>query len=109
MHPGRLAVLLGLALLAIAVTSVGLGPSSSVELGEVLRGALSKLHLCAPLDGSLQVIAELRLYKLLVSIGVGAALDFGALLVDRLVLPGVGATQVGGADVHGDIQGSNLT
>lgn len=103
MRPGLLGGLLGLILVVIAVTSVGLGPASSVGLREVLHGALAKLHVMAPLEGSDQVIAELRLYKLLVSIGVGAALALSGAL-----LQGVFRNQLASPSIIGVTAGASL-
>ena len=77
--------LVGLALLlllvAISLFSLDLGASTRLGLSGALQGGLASLGLAGELPGTLQTIAELRIYRLLVSIGVGAALALsGALL-----------------------------
>lgn len=75
------ALLLGAALAVIVVTEVSIGPAEQIGLAEVVRAGLAKLGLAEALPGTHQVIAELRLYRVLVSVGVGAALALsGALL-----------------------------
>ncbi len=79
--PGLLAALLFSALVAIGLGSLSLGASRSVGLAECLRGLLALVGLGEPLPGSLQAIAELRVYKVLATIGVGGCLALsGALL-----------------------------
>lgn len=75
------AVILGVLLVAIVVAEASIGPAANVGWSEVVQAARANLRLGPELDGSAQVIAELRLYRVLVSVGVGAALAFsGALL-----------------------------
>ena len=72
-----LTVLLGV----IIVLQVSHGPTEGIGVREVVHAALAKLGLVDALPGTAQVIAELRLYRALVSVGVGAALALsGALL-----------------------------
>ena len=74
-------LILGALLLVIMIAQVSIGPSDQIGLRDVLQAGVAKLGLAEPLAGTHQVIAELRLYRVLVSVGVGAALALsGALL-----------------------------
>ncbi len=81
MSPRRLALLLALLLLAAATLSLCLGTSEALSPGQSLRGALAAIGLGDPLEPHLQLIARLRLLRVVVGTGVGAALALsGALL-----------------------------
>lgn len=68
-------------LMACALESMRLGSTGASSLGDVLRALGARLGLAAPLAGHAQTIAELRIDRTLVTIGVGAALALsGALL-----------------------------
>jgi len=75
------AVVLSLLLILIGLVSLDLGASTRLGLAGTLKGGFAALGFAQELPGTLQTIAELRIYRLLVSIGVGAALALsGALL-----------------------------
>lgn len=101
--PVWLGVFLAILLIIFSLVSLGLGPSPSIGLSEVLHAGLAKLGLTEPTGGSVQVIAELRLYKLLVSIGVGAALALSGAL-----LQGVFRNQLASPSIIGVTSGASL-
>lgn len=103
MNPALLAVILGTLLVVITITSVSIGPAKAIGLGEVFQGGLANLGLRDPLPGSTQVIAELRLYRILVSIGVGAALALSGAL-----LQGVFRNQLASPSIIGVTSGASL-
>lgn len=103
MHPGLLGVILGALLIVIAITSVSIGPANSIGLSEVWNGALVNLGLAESLPGSAQIIAELRLYRVLVSVGVGAALALSGAL-----LQGVFRNQLASPSIIGVTAGASL-
>jgi len=75
-----LAILLSLLLVGILVASLGVGEFSVGHL-DGIRGGLHMLGLAEPLDGPAQVVVEERVLRILVTVGVGAALALsGALL-----------------------------
>jgi len=102
-HPIRLGVILAALLIAIALVSLGLGPAASIGLGDVLHAAAAKCGLAETMPGSVQVIAELRLYRLFVSIGVGAALALSGAL-----LQGVFRNQLASPSIIGVTSGASL-
>ncbi|MFH0943910.1 MAG: iron ABC transporter permease [Planctomycetota bacterium] len=72
--------MLSVLLVVTALVSLGEG-ASDMTLSGTLRGGLALLGLGDPLDRRLQSIAELRIFRLLVAVGVGASLALsGALL-----------------------------
>jgi len=74
-------LVLGLALLAFALLGLRVGSGGEKALGDCLRGVGALCGLADPLPGHSQVILELRLWRVLVTIGVGAALALsGGLL-----------------------------
>lgn len=103
MRPGQLGLILGAALVVIGWTSLGLSESGTVGLSEVVHAGLAKLRLVDPLARNLQAIGELRLYKLLVSIGVGAALALSGAL-----LQGVFRNQLASPSIIGVTAGASL-
>lgn len=68
-------------LILLALVSPNFGSTKAVEAGDLLRGLLAMLRLGDPLEGGLQTIVELRLYRLFVTIAVGAALAFAGGLM----------------------------
>jgi iron complex transport system permease protein len=102
-HPVRIGILLAVLLVGISLVSLGLGPSASIGLGDVLHAGLAKLGLAKPANGAVQVISELRLYRLLVSIGVGAALALSGAL-----LQGVFRNQLASPSIIGVTSGASL-
>ncbi|MFT4540568.1 MAG: iron complex transport system permease protein [Planctomycetota bacterium] len=101
--PGRFAVLLAVMLIGISLGSLALGASESVGLSETLRGLLAFLGLGEPLSGAQQTIAELRIHKLLTSIGVGAALALSGALFQ-----GVFRNQLASPSIIGVTAGASL-
>lgn len=99
----RLGLGLALALVCIAAASLNLGPSSAIGLGDVLRVVLGYVGLGEPTSGSVQIIAELRLYRLLVTVGVGAALALSGAL-----LQGVFRNQLASPSIIGVTSGASL-
>ena len=98
-----LALVLAVALVAIGLTSLGLGSTSRIGLSETLQGLLAMLGMAEPLNGSLQTIAELRLYKLGTSVGVGAALALSGALFQ-----GVFRNQLASPSIIGVTAGASL-
>lgn len=75
-----LAILLTLLLAGILVASLGVGSTEVVGVADGVRGALAMLGLAEPLE-QYQVLVELRVTRLLATVGVGASLALsGALL-----------------------------
>ncbi len=76
-----LAAGMGLALVLVSLASLRTGTSDLDGLGRSARGVAAWLGLASPLPGAEQTIVELRLFRVLVGLGVGAALSLsGALL-----------------------------
>ena len=73
----------GLLLALLAVSSVLLG-SSGVAASEVLEGSAAMLGLSEPLEGSTQAIVELRVWRALCTLGVGAALALSGGLIQGM-------------------------
>lgn len=103
MSPRKLAILLSVGLVGISLWSLELGSSSRIGLPETLQGLLANLGLAQPLKGSLQTIAELRLYKLGTSIGVGAALALSGALFQ-----GVFRNQLASPSIIGVTAGASM-
>ena len=81
MQPRPLALLLFVLLVITAILSLCVGTSAALEPGQALRGSWAAIGLGPPLEAHLQLIAELRLLRVVVGTGVGAALALsGALL-----------------------------
>jgi iron complex transport system permease protein len=77
----RLGLALLLLLIVFAVLGLSIGSGGEKPLSMSLRGVLALVGLAEPLEGHGQVILELRLWRVLVTIGVGAALALsGGLL-----------------------------
>ncbi len=75
-----LAILLTLLLAGILVASLGVGSTDAVGVADGVRGVLAMLGLGEPLE-QYQVLVELRVNRILATVGVGAALALsGALL-----------------------------
>jgi len=73
----------GLLLALLAVGSVLLG-SSGIGAGEVLEGSAAMLGLSEPLERSTQAIVELRVWRALCTLGVGAALALSGGLIQGM-------------------------
>lgn len=79
--PVMLAYAVGI--LALVAGSLVLG-SSGLRSGEVLEGALAMLGLAEPLERNAQVIVELRVWRALCTLGVGAALALAGGLIQGM-------------------------
>lgn len=93
-RPGLVAALLLLGWGACFVLALARGTARGFEAHEVGRGCLAWLRLAAPLEGSDQIILELRALRALAALAVGATLALsGALLQglfrNALASPGV--------------------
>jgi len=102
--PVPLAICLFVILVLCALGSLNVGSSDLLSFGESVRGGLASFGLVDPLEsrGS-QTIAELRLYRVLVSIGVGAALALSGGL-----LQGVFRNHLASPSVLGVTSGASL-
>ncbi len=81
LSPGRLGLLLGGILAVLFVYAVRSGSTGLHDWDTTWQGVSSLLGFGDPLPGSLQTIVELRLFRALVALGVGAALALsGGLL-----------------------------
>lgn len=79
--PQRVAIGLGVGLALLVVLSARQGTTGAYSLAETWRGAAALLGLGDPLPGAAQTIVELRIFRTLVGLGVGAGLALsGALL-----------------------------
>lgn len=96
-------IVLAVALIAISLGNLHLGAASQVDLGATLRGGLAAIGLGEPLPGTLQTIAELRWFRLLTSIGVGAALALSGAL-----LQGIFRNQLASPSIIGVTSGASL-
>jgi iron complex transport system permease protein len=101
--PRTVAAILFALLIGISLVSLELGSTERIGLGDTLQGLLACIGLADPLDGSLQTIAELRLYKLFTSIGVGAALALSGALFQ-----GVFRNQLASPSIIGVTAGASL-
>lgn len=76
-----LGIVLSVALVALALYALRLGSMGRLDTAECVRGMLAVLGLEEPLEGHAQTFLELHLWRVLVTIGVGAALSLsGGLL-----------------------------
>ncbi|MCA8980964.1 MAG: iron ABC transporter permease [Planctomycetes bacterium] len=104
MPPALLAGFLVLALTACALGSLNVGTSDLLGFRDLARGCLATVGLAEPLESrGLQTIAELRLWRVLVSIGVGAALALSGGL-----LQGVFRNHLASPSVLGVTSGASL-
>ena len=94
---------LAAALVAVSLGNLHLGSAASLTLGDALRGGLAMAGLGEPLDGAAQVIAELRWYRLLTTLGVGAALALSGAL-----LQGIFRNQLASPSIIGVTSGASL-
>jgi iron complex transport system permease protein len=83
LRPLPLAIVLGLALLALVPLSVRVGVAA-IETPDLVRGVGAALGLAEPLDPASQTIAELRIWRSLTAAFVGAALALSGGLVQGL-------------------------
>ncbi len=79
----RAALLYALALAGLALASTNVG-SSALTARELLQGLGAMLGLAEPLERNLQAIAELRLWRAICTIGVGAALALSGGLIQGM-------------------------
>lgn len=104
LRPVPLAIGLFVALVLVAIGSLNVGSSDTLSFGDLVRGALASFGIGEPLESrGLQTIAELRLYRVLVSIGVGAALALSGGL-----LQGVFRNHLASPSVLGVTSGASL-
>ncbi len=77
---------LGLILLSLAFGFLGLlvGSFSSIDSSQAMRGISSLLGAGEPLPDSLQIIFEIRFWRVLVTLGVGASLALSGALLQGL-------------------------
>ncbi len=102
--PRALAAWLAVALVACVVAGVRVGTSDSLGFGDLARGGLAMVGLGEPLESrGLQTICELRYWRVLVSIGVGAALALSGGL-----LQGVFRNHLASPSVLGVTSGASL-
>lgn len=83
-----------LALPALALCSLRVGPTGVSSLGHALQGVLAAAGWAEPLPGAQQVIAELRLWRMLTTAGVGATLALSGSLVQGLFRNGLAAPSI---------------
>ncbi|MBL8857050.1 MAG: iron ABC transporter permease [Planctomycetes bacterium] len=89
------AVVLTAVLVATLGASLRFGTTIAVpDLATAWRGALAAMHLATPLEGGLQVIVELRLWRALTAAGVGAALGLAGALVQGVFRNGLASPSV---------------
>lgn len=84
MPAGLLGALLLLALPLLLAWSLSTGAAGLREPGMLARGVAAAFGAAAPLDGALQAIVELRLWRALTTAGVGAALALSGALLQGL-------------------------
>jgi len=102
--PVALAICMAVLLALCALLSLNVGSSDLLDFDQVVRGSLASFGLTDPLESrGLQTIAELRLYRVLVSIGVGAALALSGGL-----LQGVFRNHLASPSVLGVTSGASL-
>jgi iron complex transport system permease protein len=82
--PRALALILGLALLALAVASLLEGSSDLLGREEVTRGLLARLGMAEALPDGPDFVLDLRLRRTLVAIAVGASLAYSGALLQGL-------------------------
>ncbi len=73
----------GVVVLGLVLASACVG-RTTIPVGDVVRAALARLSLRAPLQEPLQTIIELRLWRALTAAGVGAALSLAGALLQGL-------------------------
>ena len=73
MNARPLALLLSLLLAGILVASLGVGSTDVVGISDGIQGALAMMGMAEPLE-QYQVLVELRVIRILATVGVGAAL-----------------------------------
>jgi iron complex transport system permease protein len=84
MPAGLLGGLLVLALPLLLAWSLSTGAAGLREPGTLARGVAAAFGAAAPLEGALQAIVELRLWRALTTAGVGAALALSGALLQGL-------------------------
>jgi len=88
------AVGLGGLLLVLIGVSVCSGSAGRYSVGETLRGLLAVAGLGAPLPAPGQTIVELRLYRTVVSAGVGSALALSGALLQGVFRNGLASPSI---------------
>lgn len=104
LSPRALALLLALALVVCAVAALRVGTSDSLGFADLARGGLAMIGLGEPLESrGLQTICELRYWRVVVSIGVGASLALSGAF-----LQGVFRNHLASPSVLGVTSGASL-
>lgn len=91
---GPLGAVLLLLLPVLVIESVRSGTTGTHDLATTWRGCLAAFHLGVPLDGHMQTIVELRLWRALTAAGVGAALALSGALIQGLFRNGLASPSV---------------
>lgn len=99
----RAALLLGVLLALVVVASLHYGPTGRWSTARTLQGLLAYVGLGEPLPGHGQVIFALRVHRVLVALGVGAALALSGGL-----LQGVFRNELAAPSVLGVSAGAGL-
>ena len=94
LRPVPLGIALVIAVPALVVLSLRVGPTGVSSLAHAWAGCLAAAGLGEPLPGAQQVIVELRLWRTLTTAGVGAALGLAGALVQGLFRNGLAAPSV---------------
>jgi iron complex transport system permease protein len=101
--PLPLGLALGALALALVAASLVVGWGEGTSLGAGLRGAAATFGLAEPLAGTQQLIVELRLWRALTAVGVGAGLALSGGL-----LQGVFRNDLASPSVIGVTSGASL-
>jgi iron complex transport system permease protein len=88
------ALLLAAALPPLVLVSLRTGAAGDQPAAVLWQGCCAAFGWAEPLDGPLQVIVELRLWRALVTAGVGAALAFAGALLQGLFRNGLASPSV---------------
>jgi len=91
---GPLGAVLLLLLPVLVIESVRSGATGTHDLATTWMGCLAAFDLGPPLDGTLQTIVELRLWRALTAAGVGAALALSGALIQGLFRNGLASPSV---------------
>lgn len=87
-------IALAVALGAIALASLRYGSSDSLALAQCGRGFLALLGVGRPLEGHLQIFFELHLWRVLVTIGVGAGLALSGAYLQGVFRNGLASPSI---------------
>jgi iron complex transport system permease protein len=91
---GPLGVVLLLLLPVLVIESVRTGTTGTHDFDTTWRGCLAAFGFGTPLEGHLQTIVELRLWRALTAAGVGAALALSGALIQGLFRNGLASPTV---------------